>query len=135
MGELCRIRPQAEAGRRRWRRLVWDGLAATLPRRLFLTRGPTAGESVCLTFDDGPHPEHTPRLLDRLRELGIVATFFVEVSVPSGSGVQFTDATVNTTAAPYIFGTFQSPPPDTFSISSFPNTLSRAATAGSAAAG
>ena len=77
MGELCRIRPQAEAGRRRWRRLVWDGLAATLPRRLFLTRGPTCGESVCLTFDDGPHPEHTPRLLDRLRELGIVATFFV----------------------------------------------------------
>jgi peptidoglycan/xylan/chitin deacetylase (PgdA/CDA1 family) len=32
---------------------------------------------VALTFDDGPHPEHTPRLLDMLCRLGIKATFFV----------------------------------------------------------
>jgi peptidoglycan/xylan/chitin deacetylase (PgdA/CDA1 family) len=32
---------------------------------------------VCLTFDDGPHPVHTPVLLDRLRALGLRATFFV----------------------------------------------------------
>jgi peptidoglycan/xylan/chitin deacetylase (PgdA/CDA1 family) len=31
---------------------------------------------VALTFDDGPHPESTPRVLDRLAELGVVATFF-----------------------------------------------------------
>jgi len=52
-------------------------LAATLPRRLFLVRGPAGCRSICLTFDDGPHPEHTPRLLDVLAEHRIPATFFV----------------------------------------------------------
>ena len=33
--------------------------------------------AVALTFDDGPHPVHTPRLLDLLREAGAAATFFV----------------------------------------------------------
>ncbi|SIS65377.1 polysaccharide deacetylase family protein [Alicyclobacillus vulcanalis] len=32
---------------------------------------------VALTFDDGPHPEYTPRLLDVLKEGGARATFFV----------------------------------------------------------
>jgi peptidoglycan/xylan/chitin deacetylase (PgdA/CDA1 family) len=32
---------------------------------------------VALTFDDGPHPVHTERLLDTLAELGAPATFFV----------------------------------------------------------
>lgn len=32
---------------------------------------------VMLTFDDGPHPEHTPRLLDALAAAGFRATFFV----------------------------------------------------------
>lgn len=59
------------------RQLLRGALAATLPRRLFLVRGPAAGKSVCLTFDDGPHPEHTPRLLDALKEHRVKATFFV----------------------------------------------------------
>lgn len=33
--------------------------------------------AVALTFDDGPSPEHTPRLLDLLRKAGAAATFFV----------------------------------------------------------
>ena len=33
--------------------------------------------AVALTFDDGPDPEHTPRILDLLGERGIRATFFV----------------------------------------------------------
>jgi peptidoglycan-N-acetylglucosamine deacetylase len=33
--------------------------------------------SVALTFDDGPHPEGTPAVLDVLDELGWTATFFV----------------------------------------------------------
>ncbi|WP_441289756.1 polysaccharide deacetylase family protein [Sorangium sp. KYC3313] len=47
------------------------------------TRGLIAGHSgrsaasIALTFDDGPHPEHTPRLLDLLAEHGVRATFFV----------------------------------------------------------
>jgi peptidoglycan-N-acetylglucosamine deacetylase len=32
---------------------------------------------VALTFDDGPDPVYTPRLLDLLREKGVKATFFV----------------------------------------------------------
>lgn len=32
---------------------------------------------VALTFDDGPHPEHTGPLLDGLKERGVKATFFL----------------------------------------------------------
>jgi peptidoglycan/xylan/chitin deacetylase (PgdA/CDA1 family) len=41
-----------------------------------LVSGP-AHAGVCLTFDDGPDPEHTPRVLDALRDHGATATFFV----------------------------------------------------------
>jgi peptidoglycan/xylan/chitin deacetylase (PgdA/CDA1 family) len=52
-------------------------LSVLLPGQIYLVRGPVAGARVCLTFDDGPHPEHTPRLLDVLREHDVPATFFV----------------------------------------------------------
>ncbi len=42
-----------------------------------VTRLPRAEEGVALTFDDGPVPEETPRLLDALAEAGAPATFFV----------------------------------------------------------
>lgn len=32
---------------------------------------------VAMTFDDGPHPQNTPRLLDMLRARNIKATFYV----------------------------------------------------------
>ncbi len=32
---------------------------------------------IAMTFDDGPHPVHTPRLLDMLRQRNIKATFYV----------------------------------------------------------
>lgn len=32
---------------------------------------------IALTFDDGPHPKNTPRLLDMLRERNVKATFYV----------------------------------------------------------
>jgi peptidoglycan/xylan/chitin deacetylase (PgdA/CDA1 family) len=51
--------------------------AATLPRRRLLVRGARGENSACLTFDDGPHPEHTPRVLDVLKGAGVPATFFV----------------------------------------------------------
>jgi peptidoglycan/xylan/chitin deacetylase (PgdA/CDA1 family) len=35
------------------------------------------GPGVSLTFDDGPHPEGTPAVLDALGEAGVKATFFV----------------------------------------------------------
>ena len=34
-------------------------------------------EGVALTFDDGPHPQGTPAVLETLREAGAVATFFL----------------------------------------------------------
>ncbi|MFF2270105.1 polysaccharide deacetylase family protein [Cellulosimicrobium cellulans] len=37
----------------------------------------TTERVVALTYDDGPHPEHTPRLLDVLARAGATATFFV----------------------------------------------------------
>ncbi|KAF0243653.1 MAG: hypothetical protein FD180_3173 [Planctomycetota bacterium] len=49
---------------RLWGPLVWRG-DASLPAR------------VALTFDDGPHPEATPRTLDLLAKYGVRATFFV----------------------------------------------------------
>ena len=62
---------------RRWRQLLRGALAAALPHRLFLVRGPADSGRVCLTFDDGPHPEYTPQVLDVLRDHGVPATFFV----------------------------------------------------------
>ncbi len=39
-------------------------------------RVPNAGNSIFLTFDDGPDPEATPRVLDILAEYDVKATFF-----------------------------------------------------------
>lgn len=47
-------------------------MAWIFPRRIwFGTNG-----NVCLTFDDGPHPEITPWLLDFLKKNNIKVTFF-----------------------------------------------------------
>jgi len=45
------------------------------PKALF--RVPNEKDTVYLTFDDGPHPEATPFVLDVLKAHGIKATFFV----------------------------------------------------------
>jgi len=42
-----------------------------------ITSGPTFAKVMALTFDDGPHPFHTPQLLDLLDSFQIKATFFV----------------------------------------------------------
>lgn len=63
------------------RQLTKTILTTCVSRRRLLTRGPRARGSVApqiaLTFDDGPHPEYTPRLLDVLAERQLTATFFV----------------------------------------------------------
>ncbi len=51
-----------------------------VPLRRFpgvVTRLPSPSRSVSLTFDDGPHPEGTPAVLEVLGEAGVTATFFV----------------------------------------------------------
>jgi peptidoglycan-N-acetylglucosamine deacetylase len=41
------------------------------------TRVLVSGNHIAITFDDGPHPQNTPRLLDMLRARNIKATFYV----------------------------------------------------------
>lgn len=48
-----------------------------LPERLVLVRGPREPGALYLSFDDGPHPEHTPRLLDLLARHDARASFFL----------------------------------------------------------
>ena len=57
------------------RQLAKRTLTALLPCDAIVARG--AGDGIALTFDDGPHPEFTPRLLDALNAAGTTATFFV----------------------------------------------------------
>lgn len=58
---------------------LWVGYAAgahvfTLTA---IRRGPRGAHRVALTFDDGPDPVHTPKVLDLLGDAGVRATFFV----------------------------------------------------------
>lgn len=53
--------------------------AASLPAGGTAGAREDAGDvrKIALTFDDGPHPQWTPRLLDGLRERDVQATFFL----------------------------------------------------------
>ncbi len=53
------------------------GLVTRLFRGGSVSQGPRCTGAVALTFDDGPDPEWTPRVLDTLAEEGARATFFV----------------------------------------------------------
>ncbi|MFJ3788492.1 polysaccharide deacetylase family protein [Kitasatospora sp. NPDC090091] len=58
-----------------------EAASAPVERRLaaqgrLLHGGEGAAPVVALTFDDGPHPEHTPRILDVLRRHDAPAAFF-----------------------------------------------------------
>ena len=46
-------------------------------RSVGVPRGLMGARGVALTFDDGPHPEGTPAVLERLAGAGAVATFFL----------------------------------------------------------
>jgi peptidoglycan-N-acetylglucosamine deacetylase len=60
-----------------WRQVVRQIMAQVLPRHLFMVAGPRRSREVALTFDDGPDPNYTPKLLDLLAEHQVRATFFV----------------------------------------------------------
>lgn len=58
--------------------MLWDvGAALMRWHPHLLCRVPAAGTDVFLTFDDGPDPEATPRVLDTLAKAGAKATFFL----------------------------------------------------------
>lgn len=48
-----------------------------LPMRLVLTRAPAVDRALYLSFDDGPDPGYTPRLLELLARHGAQASFFL----------------------------------------------------------
>lgn len=60
-------------------------LSFFFPARLFfdmmydnvIVHGDRREKKVSITFDDGPHPEYTPKILDVLRNAGIKASFFL----------------------------------------------------------
>lgn len=55
----------------------WIWTAASLATAGLLFTRARVRRQVCLTFDDGPSPEHTPALLDLLAEHKVPATFFL----------------------------------------------------------
>ena len=72
---------------RQFRQLVKKSIETALPEQAMLSRGSrirsNAGAerpaqcAISLTFDDGPHPEFTPQLLDNLGSADIKGTFFI----------------------------------------------------------
>ena len=61
-------------------RLTHQSAKLLLSPRRYLTRMPNRSgddrRAIYLTFDDGPHPERTSRILDQFAEFGGYATFF-----------------------------------------------------------
>jgi peptidoglycan-N-acetylglucosamine deacetylase len=58
------------------KKVIKELLYTIIPGRALFKRVKVQNK-VYLTFDDGPHGENTPRLLDALKEAGARATFFV----------------------------------------------------------
>jgi peptidoglycan/xylan/chitin deacetylase (PgdA/CDA1 family) len=52
-------------------------LPAQGPAKIVFSQCHVDGQYIAMTFDDGPHAENTPRLLDMLKKRNIKATFFV----------------------------------------------------------
>ncbi len=50
---------------------------ATAQRKAVYNRCEVPAPVIALTFDDGPHPDLTPKLLDMLKARGLKATFFL----------------------------------------------------------
>lgn len=63
-----------------WRQSMRRVLLAAAPRAGVIASGPPARPEVCLTFDDGPDPTGTPRVLDALAAADARATFFLQGS-------------------------------------------------------
>src|SRR5436305_1844370 len=52
-------------------------IARFVPNSILFSRMDTQEPAIALTFDDGPHPEFTPAILETLKEWRAHATFFV----------------------------------------------------------
>jgi peptidoglycan/xylan/chitin deacetylase (PgdA/CDA1 family) len=79
---LARLALSAAAA---WLGYAW---AAHLATPLCVHRGPGAGLRVALTFDDGPDPEWTPRVLDVLARAGCPPGLLVDPAGRAASGAR-----------------------------------------------
>ncbi len=68
-GESMTLTP---SGKHKDTQTAWHGAALVT-----IVRGDPQRREVALTFDDGPHPAFTPRLLELLQQLNVRATFFL----------------------------------------------------------
>jgi len=81
-GEILRIQSRPSAGERKISvdpesHLVSDEIFQNLPSPYVVDMyGGTQQKKVAITFDDGPDPEWTPKILDVLKKHGAKATFF-----------------------------------------------------------
>jgi peptidoglycan-N-acetylglucosamine deacetylase len=81
-GELLQIAAEPTAGSRTF---TTDDAKATItgetytkmPASFVIRRGGESPGRVVLTFDDGPSPDWTPKILDILKEKGVHASFFI----------------------------------------------------------
>lgn len=81
-GDILRITAQPQPGTRDIefdpaRNLITGARFVVLPSPYVITRYGGAERKVVLTFDDGPDPRYTPKILAALREAGVPATFFI----------------------------------------------------------
>ena len=82
VGEIIRIQSRPSSGERKIvvdndTHLVSDEIFQNLPMPYVVDMyGGTQRKEVAITFDDGPDPEWTPKILDVLKKYGVKATFF-----------------------------------------------------------
>ena len=81
-GEILRIQSRPTPGEREITvdpatNLVSDEIFKTLPSPYTVDMYGSSLNKISITFDDGPDPEWTPKILDVLKEKGVKATFFL----------------------------------------------------------
>jgi peptidoglycan-N-acetylglucosamine deacetylase len=82
IGEIIRIQSRPAPGERKIvvdndTHLISDEIFQNLPMPYVVDMyGGTQRKEVAITFDDGPDPEWTPKILDVLKKYGVKATFF-----------------------------------------------------------
>ena len=82
VGEIIRIQSRPSPGERKIvvdhdTGLVSDEIFQNLPMPYVVDMyGGTQRKVIAITFDDGPDPEWTPKILDVLKKYGVTATFF-----------------------------------------------------------
>lgn len=81
-GEILNVMTEPQAGQIHIETDSADGVIAeqeyeTLPTRYVIRKYGNVNKQVVLTFDDGPDPEYTPRILNILKKENVPAAFFI----------------------------------------------------------